>query len=231
MAKFHGRHTRIYMDGFDISGDLNSLEPNHVADTAEVSGFGAVSKSYVVGLLDTAIRFGGLFNDAPNKAHGLATARIGSEVMFNASWGTDQGKFGFGGTVNLDEYSVSSPIGGAVTISGGLSGAGANGVFEFARTLHGNSPFQASPSGFDTGETPGNAGFSGHLQLLGGSGTVIIQSSTAVAGPTWVDRIDFGSHASPYAAYVGTYNGTAPQFLRANYVGAAGTGFVAYARF
>lgn len=230
MAKMHGRHTRAYLDGYDISGDFNSLEPGYAADTAEVSGFGDDTKKYVVGLADPAIRLAGVFNDAENQAHNIGSTRVGTEVAFAAVWGTDQGKYGVGGTVNVSEYSVTSPIGGAVTSSMSLSGGGGNGVFEFLRTLWGKSVMAAAPAGYDTGETPSNDGLSGHLQLMSGTGTVVIQSSTAEAGPTWVDRIDFGLQTAPYGAYIGTYNGTAPQYLRAMVTGTA-TAWIGYKRF
>ena len=220
------------MDGYDISGDFNSFEPGYAADVAEVSGFGASVKSYVVGLADPAIRVAGLFNDAANKAHAIATSRIGSEVMLNATWGTDVGKYGVGGTVSLSEYSISSGIGGPVSSAMSLSGGAGAGVFEFVRTLWGNVQFQGTAdAGFDTGETPTNAGFSAHLQLIGGSGTAIVQSSTAAAAASvWTDRIDFGSRVAPYADYRGTYAGTVPQFLRVIFTG-VGTGWLGYKRF
>ena len=222
------------MDGYNISGDFNSFEPGYAADVAEVSGFGASVKSYVVGLADPAIRIAGLFDDEANKAHDIATDRVGSEVMLSASWGTDVGKGGVSGTVSLSEYSVSSGISGPVSSAMSLSGGGGAGIFEFVRTLWGNVRFQGTvDAGFNTGDTPSNAGFSAHLQLIGGNGTIIVQSSTAAAAASvWTDRINFGSHSAPYAAYVGTYKGTAPAFLRVITTGVAvGTGWVGYKRF
>ena len=231
MTKIHGKHTRVYMDGYDISGDFNSFEPSLTGDVVDVSGFGASTKSYAVGLQDTSIRVAGLFNDAANRVHAVVQSKVGTQVMLNATWGTDAGRAGCGGTVNVSEYNVASGIGGPVSTNIALSGGGGEGVFEYVRTLWGYAPFQAAPTGFDTGETPTNAGFSAHLQLIGGAGTVIIQSSTAAAGPTWTDRINFGSHSAPWAGYRGTYTGTAPQYLRAAFTGVAGTGWVGYKRF
>jgi len=231
VGKMHGKHTRIMIDGYDISGDANSFEPGYSADTIDVSGFSDERKTFVVGLADPALRLGAVYNDAANRIHDVGRARVGSEVALAAVWGTGQGKYGVGGTVSLSEYSVSAPISGAVTSSISMAGGGGNGVFEFLRTLWGKSLMDDDPSGFDTGETPSNAGFSGHLQLIGGSGTIALQSSTAEAGPTWVTRINFGSHSAPYAAYVGTYNGTAPQYLRAVMPSGDATAWCGYKRF
>lgn len=56
MSKLHGRFTRLYMDGYDISGDANSFEPGLAGDIAEVTAFGDDTKRYVVGLQDAQAR-------------------------------------------------------------------------------------------------------------------------------------------------------------------------------
>ena len=221
----HGRHTRIYLNGYDLSGDINNFEPGYAADTAEVSGFGDDTKKYVVGLADPALRIQGLFNDGSAQIHAVAESLVGNEVMLNATWGTDQGKFGVGGTVALNEYSVSSPISGAVTVNGSLSGGGSNGIFEFLNTILGKQSVPIDPAGWDS-DTQSNAGMSGHLQFFFGTGTVILQSSTAAAGPTWVDQVNFGLVTAPAAVYGSPSAGTVHQYLRAIMNGGTGTAWV-----
>ena len=225
MGKMHGRHTRIYLNGYDLSGDINSFEPGYAADTAEVSGFGDSTKKYVVGLADPALRIQGLFNDGSGQVHSVVEALVGNEVMLNATWGTDQGKFGVGGTVNLNEYSVSSPISGAVTAGGALSGGGDNGIFEFLNTILGKQSVPTDPAGWDS-DAQSNVGLSGHLQFFSGTGTVILQSSTAAAGPTWVDQVNFGLQTAPIALYGSPSSGTVHQYLRAIMNGGTGTAWV-----
>ncbi len=221
----HGRHTRIYLNGYDLSGDINSFEPGYAADTAEVSGFGDDTKKYVVGLADPALRIQGLFNDGSAQIHAVAESLVGNEVMLNATWGTDQGKFGVGGTVSLNEYSVSSPISGAVTVNGSLLGGGSNGIFEFLNTILGKQSVPIDPAGWDS-DIQSNAGMSGHLQFFFGTGTVILQSSTAAAGPTWVDQVNFGLATAPTAVYGSPSAGTVHQYLRAIMNGGTGTAWV-----
>jgi len=228
VAKIHGRHTRIYIDGYDLSGDSNSFEPGYAADTAEVSGFGDTRKSYVVGLADPAIRWQGVFNDSANKIHDVARQRVGSEVMLNAVWGTDQGKYGVGGTVNLSEYSVSAPIGGAVAMAASLSGGGGAGIFQFIQTILGKQSVPSGGDGWNSG-LQSSAGIGGHLQLFQGTGTVILQSSTAIAGPVWTDQVNFGLATAPFAKY-GASAGTVHQYLRAIMSAGAGTAWVGMKR-
>ncbi len=231
MSKIHGRFTRLYIDGYDVSGDANSFEPSYAADTAEVSGFGDDTKSYAVGLVDPSVRVAGVFNDGANRMHPVATPRIATDIMLNGVWGTSRGQPGVGGSVAMSEYSVQDPISGAVAYTAQFAGAGSSGgTFEFVTTIHPKSNMPAGTTGYDSG-TVSNQGFTGHLQLFSGTGTVRIESSTAAAtAATWTPRIDFGLRTAPYAAYVGTYAGTAPQFLRAIMTNGTGTAWVGFKR-
>ena len=231
MAKMHGRHTRIYLDGFDIGGDFNSFEPGFAADTVEVSGFGDDTKKYAVGLADPQIRLAGVYNDATDQAHEVSSARIGSLVMMNGLWGTLVGQFGAGGSVNLNEYSVSSGISAAVTTATSLSGGAgtaATGVFEFITTLLSKATIPTDPSGFQT-NTQSNLGMSGHLQFFSGTGTVRIQSSPDDAA--WTDRVDFGLQTAPIGVYGTSATGTVATFLRTILVAGTGTAWTGFKRF
>src|SRR5437879_9930964 len=104
MTKLHGRFTRLYMDGYDISGDSSSFEPGLTGDTAEVTAFGDDTKKYVVGLIDSAVRFSGFFNDSVNRAHAVVSPRVGSDTIIAATWGTTPGQAGVGGSMRLSEY-------------------------------------------------------------------------------------------------------------------------------
>lgn len=232
MAKMHGRHTRVYLDGIDISGDFNSFEPGFAADTVEVSGFGDDTKKYAVGLADPQIRLAGVYNDATNQAHEVSSARIGSLVMMNGLWGTLQGQFGAGGSVNLNEYSISSGISAPVTSSTSLSGGAgtaATGVFEFITTLlsKGTIP-TAAHAGYQT-NLQSNVGMSGHLQFFSGTGTVRIQSSPDDS--VWTDRVDFGLQTAPIGVYGTSAVGTVATYLRTILVAGTGTAWAGFKRF
>ncbi|KKL26194.1 hypothetical protein LCGC14_2397700, partial [marine sediment metagenome] len=162
MGKMHGRHTRIYLNGYDLSGDINSFEPGYAADTAEVSGFGDDTKKYVVGLADPALRIQGLFNDGSAQIHAVAESLVGNEVMLNATWGTDQGKFGVGGTVSLNDSVMQGTASGNIMLFASNSGtitatncdfvnaSGSNqGVFKSTGILNLVSCFIAGTFGFD----------------------------------------------------------------------------------
>jgi len=134
MPKLHGKNVRVYLDGYDLSGDSNSVEPGFAADVVDISCFGDTSKTYVVGLADPQIRWAGVYNDAANREHAVGSGRVGSQVMWNAAFGETRGNRGVGGSLNVSEYSVSSPISGAVAFSANITGGGATGIYEHGLT-------------------------------------------------------------------------------------------------
>jgi len=231
MAKLHGKHTRIFIDGYDISGDFNSFEPSNASDTAEVSGFGDDIKKYVAGLPDSSMRLAGLFNDSANAGHAIMTARLNNDVMFTGIWGNTSGRFGASGSALMSEYSASSPIGGAVAINAQFSGAGSSaGTFHFVQTILDKSGLvTAGVSGtVDTG-TVSSPGAAGHLQFFSGTGTIALQDASSTAGP-FTTRINFGLRTAPYAAYIGTYNGTPDRYWRAIMLNGTGTAWAGLRR-
>ena len=234
MTKMHGKHTRIYIDGYDLSGDFNSFEPGYAADTAEVSGFSDEIKKYVVGLADPDIRMAGLFSDGtvfPLGAHPVLSNRVASDVMIDGLWGTLPLQRGAGGTVGMKEYSTNSEISGAVAMSAGFSGGGSSGgVFEFIQSLLGKQavPGTAAAVDQDTGAAFTN-GLSGHLQLFSGTGTIAIMSSASGAGP-WTSRINFGLQTAPIAVRATAAGFAGANFLRAGMVSGTGTAWVGFKR-
>ena len=128
MAKYHGRLAVFRLDDSsgdlrDLSSDVNSVEAPATGDTVEVSGFGDVTKKYVVGLKDSQMRVQGNFNDAALKSHavlsGVVAGTAGLEMHYWPS-GSASGKPVFEGSVLVSEYSVSAGISAAVTWTANL---------------------------------------------------------------------------------------------------------------
>jgi len=128
LSKYHGRLAALWLHDSggtprDLSNDVNSVEAPSTGDTVEVSGFGDATKKYVVGLQDSQMRVQGNYNDAANMSHlvlsGVVAGTTGLQMKFFPR-GSAIGAPRFQGSVLVSEYSVSSPIGGAVTWSANL---------------------------------------------------------------------------------------------------------------
>lgn len=83
MAKASGIGDRLYIDGYDLSGDIGSVDT--IADRGnllEVTGIDKSAVERIVGLGDGEITFTAYFNDAAGAAHArLKTRGTGNHVV------------------------------------------------------------------------------------------------------------------------------------------------------
>jgi hypothetical protein len=114
----HGKDTTFSIDNSagaptDISQYCDNVDfPGLSADTAETSGFGADSKSYVAGLKGGTISISGAWDAVPDAVlYGI----VGKTGTF--SYVPGGSTVTYSGECICTSYQVSSPIGGAVTFS------------------------------------------------------------------------------------------------------------------
>src|SRR4051794_7695211 len=118
MANFiHGKNTVVFLDGYDISGYLNSASYTMTADTAETTAFGANARSYIPSFPGGTISVGGMFDGtatgidtilqtvASNQGAGGAAV-----PMSVAPQGNTVGNRVMLANVYNTSYSVSSPV-------------------------------------------------------------------------------------------------------------------------
>jgi len=126
MARKHGRNGRLYVD---IAGGgsaspvtfLNNWSISFNVDNVDVTSFGDTNKVYVAGLPDTSGSFSGYFDSS---AAQLYTAAVdGVARAFYLYPDTADATYWFGNA--LFDFSVSSAVDGAVTVSGDWSAASA----------------------------------------------------------------------------------------------------------
>lgn len=235
MARRHGKDTRFYMDGYDLSGDSNSFEPRQMGETVEVSTFTDTSKTYVVGLKGSEVRLAGVFNDAANQIHAVGSGRVGSSVVLDGVWGDVRGGHGGGGPVKMTEYSVTSAIAGAVSVVASFQEDGSTGPFEFTTVLlpKGAAPTGDGTTGVDLGASfvAANGTVAGHCQFFSGTGTIVVQSSTAAGTVNvWTTRATVAAGVSPTGSRVLYNGGTVAEFWRAHMTAGTGTAWVGIAR-
>jgi hypothetical protein len=127
LAKYHGRNAVCY---FSTTGtgaavnvaNLSAWSLSFATDKAEVTSFGEANKTYVQGLKDVSGSFEGFFDDVTTAA--LFTAADSTDgikaYLYVSSNATARY---FYGPAWLD-MSISTPVGGAVTVSGTLAANG-----------------------------------------------------------------------------------------------------------
>ncbi|KKN51415.1 hypothetical protein LCGC14_0623120 [marine sediment metagenome] len=217
MVRVHGRKTRVWVDGFNLTGDTTNLAVAANGNPVGVETFGEDRKHQILGQQEVVATQQGLFDDdASVSAAAVLAAREGSDVIFSALYGTAEFDYGWGGTASpLRSHAVTSPLAGAVTVSA-----------EYGGPLH---PMRnLVPEGLNSGDgnkldgvVGSNAGAIGVLQCEGvtQSGTVKIQHS--VTGTSaWGDLVDFGDVTDRVALF-GSASGTVRRFTRATHAGSA----------
>lgn len=108
----------------DISDVLNSVDFPESTDTAEVTAFGASSRSYIVSLESATISISGMY-DATVDGYfkGGAEPSTGRDFVYKP--GTASGDAIYSGKAILTNYSLSSPVGDVNTFTADFQVTGA----------------------------------------------------------------------------------------------------------
>ena len=118
MAKVHGKNTVITVDGDDLSQYTNNSAFERTADSHDVTGYGADSKSYNAGLLDGKFTMGGTYdNTADSGPAAVLRPLIGGDAVtvVRRPDGTGSGKAQDSFSAILIKYSESNPVADMVT--------------------------------------------------------------------------------------------------------------------
>jgi hypothetical protein len=123
MAFLHGKKTKIYLAGYDISSYFNEISSTNTVETGETTTFGGsgYAKTYVVGLQDGTISAKGLFDGAALAIDAQLSSILATDVDTHILYGitglnatNDPVRFGAARPTN---YQVSSPVGDVVSAS------------------------------------------------------------------------------------------------------------------
>lgn len=120
---------------YDLSPITESADNPRSLGNAEVTHFGSTAKEFIVGLSDSTISVSGKFDAAIdqkiNAAIDALVAGTNAAMLYEYfPAGTTAGQPKYSGSFIPTSYSVSSPVGGAVTIKldGQCTGARTRGV-------------------------------------------------------------------------------------------------------
>ena len=126
MARKHGRNGRLYA-AITSGGTpepvvfLNNWSINFTVDNIEVTSFGDTNKTYVAGLPDASGSFAGYFDSATAQMYTAATDGVARSFYLYPD--TADATYWYG--TALFDFSVSSSVDGAITVSGDWNAASA----------------------------------------------------------------------------------------------------------
>jgi len=123
-----GRKGRVYIDASAAGtaaaspvANLNTWGLDSTTDKTEVTSFGDGSKTYVVGLPDGSISFGGYWDTAAGSQYGITQSIQAGRKFYLYPDSTNASQYFFG-TAHFD-LSITQTVSGAVEISGTGSAA------------------------------------------------------------------------------------------------------------
>ena len=127
MARIHGKSGRLYAaiasgGSAEPIAYLNSWTIDFSTDKADVTSFGDTNKVYVSGLPDSSGSFGGFYDDATAQLYTAAQDGVARKFYLYPS-NAMTGQYWYG--TALFDFSVSSGVGDAVSVSGNWNAAGA----------------------------------------------------------------------------------------------------------
>jgi hypothetical protein len=216
MPFIHGKGAATLFDKYDLSAYLNTFESSASADTAEVTTFGASSKSYIAGMKDATISLGGFFDGATGAvdevlAAALSNATTGVLTLAPAGAGAIGNRAQLGNTLETS-YTVTAAASDAVSISaeaqitGGLS-PGIILADLAARTAAGNTTAN------DNTASSAN-GLAAHLHCTAFTGTnITVKVAHSADNSTWADLITF-TQLTAAGSERKTVTGTVNRYLR-----------------
>lgn len=108
----------------DISNVVNEVSFPRTVETGETTSFGSSAKTYVVGLTDATISFGGTF-DATVDAQLAGIVGLDGVAFEYGPEGSTSTRVKYTGSGILTSYEVSAPVGDVVTFSADFQVSGA----------------------------------------------------------------------------------------------------------
>ena len=250
----HGKGTAVYLDEFVMTPYFNSTDVTLTNETAEITAFGATSKSYILGLAAGTLSMSGMWTADTDGSDEELHAILGSATAANITIAEAAGTIGNRATfARCDEvnYSISNPVADVSTITAdfqGTSNSGTLGTMTYGITggfqLTTGSSIDYNALGALTGVDGTASSSAGGAALLhvptnsiaGGVTTIKVQHDSASDFSSVADLISFTAvAASTKTSEMVVCSGTVNRYIRvtASTAGSSGsiTFMVSFARF
>ena len=228
MAKVNGLNVRLYVEGYDLSGDANSLSSlGYTNELLDVTTLDVSAKKRIVGIVDSEISVDAWFDNAASRQHAVWTSNSGKLPTADQDvlipMGSAVGDQFVGLASKQGTYNVTRAPGSAMSASAVFSANGSAAEFGEMLTAHDDTHSSAgSGTVVDSGASSSNGG-TGYLQLLSldsGSVTVNLQESTS-SGGSYSNFMTFSTVAAASAPSAErlTMEGTVQRYIKVTTTG------------
>lgn len=173
----HGKDSRVYAAGFDLTGYFNSASVSRSKDTSDSSVFNIDDKTYVTGQRDATFSGGGFFDGTTAGVDAHLAAAIASTAGYLISYMPAGDTTGISAYAVVDSiqtnYGITSPISGIVEIALDAQASGGSDRYIILRSL------AAAEGSTGTGTTGATAVYnSGAAHTNGGYGILQVTAQT-----------------------------------------------------
>ena len=240
----HGKGTKTYIDEFDLSAYFNSADSTFSVETADITSFGASSRSFLPGLQTATMGLTGLWSqDATTGSDVVLEALLANAVSPLSTVAIAAGTIGNRALLmQSDEltYSISSPVADVVSVSADFQ-ATTDGTSNL--TYSGQSGVQLTTgasiaygalgnlASVDNAASSANGGFALlHVPVnTVGGGVTTIKVQHSADDSIWVDLITFTTVAAATAtSELKAVASTVNRYLRATASTAGSSGAITF---
>ena len=227
MAKESGLNVRLYVMGYDLSGDANAVDSmGYTQNLMETTPLNSAAATRIVGLADGGLTVNGYFDNATGKIHPTFTSNSGklptADQVVLVPMGASVGDPSVGISAKEADYSVSRSSGSAITVSSSFNGNGMGGEFGVMLTAHDDTHSSASSGSSVDNSASSSSGGSGYLQAISlGSGSVIVKIQESTNDSSWTDLMTFSTVGTSDVSTAErlTMSGTVARYLRVTSTG------------
>ena len=207
MAKTNGLNVRLYVEGYDLSGDANALNGlGYTSELLDVTTLDVSAKKRIIGMVDGEISVDAFFDNAASHQHAVWASNSGklptADQDVLVPMGSAVGDPCVGMVSKEGSYSTTRSPGSAISASATYTTSDGAGLeFGVMLTAHDDTHSSAgSGTVLDSGAatTNGAAGYLQIFSLASGSVTVKVQEC-ASSGGTYSDLITFSTVAAAAA--------------------------------
>lgn len=225
MAAVHGRRTKVYVQGYDLTSMLRSASLQRTADVSDSTPFNVDAKTYAVGQRDGTMNFEGLYDGVASaidevlsgilgaSSQKVVLVDIGTEALGSTAHGMSGDEASFDvETATDDVATVTAEVQSSVGIErclihkvlGAVTGSG-----------NGTAIDNAASSAY------GGVGYL-HVTAASGGGTLTVKVQHSADNSVWADLITFTGTTAVGAERVAV-TGTVNRYTRSNHAITAGS--------
>ena len=117
MAFYHGKNTKVYLNGYSVSSYLDSVGVNMSADTVETTVFTDTAKQYIMGLKNATLSAEGFGAGSTGEIDQYLDSAIAAENVWTWYPYETAGSPGYGMKGYDTQYDLKASISGAVRVA------------------------------------------------------------------------------------------------------------------